>query len=116
MKKIIFIVLMGFNMSLLAQDLVCMGNSNQNQLIQIQVKLDKKLGTVELESQKYELSISNDFMHVWQNTIEGQLYTNSLSRLDGSLTVIAENVMLEGKPQPLVRAVLMCKNKADLVF
>ena len=48
-------------------------------------------------------------MHVWQNTIEGQLYTNSLSRLDGSLTVIAENVMLEWKPQPLVRAVLMCK-------
>ena len=34
---------MGFNMGLLAQDLVCMGNSNQNQLIQIQVKLDKKL-------------------------------------------------------------------------
>ena len=81
MKKIIFIVLMGFNMGLLAQDLVCMGNSNQKrQLIQIQVKLDKKLGTVELESQKYELSISNDFMHVWQNTIEGQLYTNNFKQ------------------------------------
>ena len=93
-----------------------MGNTNNNQLIQLNVALDKRLGTVTIEDATYELSISNDFMHVWQNTIDNQAYTNSLSRIDGSLTVIAENVLVNEQRQPVVRAVLSCKDKKELLF
>jgi hypothetical protein len=55
-------------------------------------------------------------MHVWQNTIDNQAYTNSLSRIDGSLTVIAENVLVNEQRQPVVRAVLACKDKKELLF
>jgi hypothetical protein len=55
-------------------------------------------------------------MHVWQNSIDGQSYTNSLSRIDGSLTVIAENVLVNDQRQPVIRAVLSCKEKAELLF
>jgi hypothetical protein len=93
-----------------------MGNTNNNQLIQLNVGLDKRLGRVTIEDATYELSISNDFMHVWQNTIDNQAYTNSLSRIDGSLTVIAENVLVNEQRQPVVRAVLACKDKKELLF
>ena len=116
MKNLFVITVLTFSMGLIADDIICMGNSNTNQLIQIEVKLDKKLGTIELESQKYELSLSNDYMHVWQNTIDKQLYTNSLSRIDGSLTVIAEGVIIDEKPQPVVRAILQCSSRDDLHF
>lgn len=116
MKKVIIFSIFFVSMGAVAEDLVCMGNTNNNQLIQINVELDKRLGVVTIESQKYELSISNDFMHVWQNSIDGQAYTNSLSRIDGSLTVIAENVLVNEQRQPVVRAVLSCKDKKDLLF
>ena len=116
MKNLFVMAVLTFSLGLVADDIICMGNSNTNQLIQIELKLDKKLGTVELESQKYELSLSNDYMHVWQNTIDKQLYTNSLSRIDGSLTVIAEGVIIDEKPQPVVRAILQCSSRDDLHF
>ena len=116
MKNLFVMAVLTFSLGLVADDIICMGNSNTNQLIQIEVKLDKKLGTVELESQKYELSLSNNYMHVWQNTIDKQLYTNSLSRIDGSLTVIAEGVIIDEKPQPVIRAILQCSAKDDLHF
>jgi hypothetical protein len=116
MKNLFVMAVLTFSLGLVADDIICMGNSNTNQLIQIEVKLDKKLGTVELESQKYELSLSNNYMHVWQNTIDKQLYTNSLSRIDGSLTVIAEGVIVDERPQPVVRAILQCTAKDDLHF
>ena len=55
MKNLFVMAVLTFSLGLVADDIICMGNSNTNQLIQIEVKLDKKLGTVELESQKYEL-------------------------------------------------------------
>lgn len=116
MKKIIIFSIFFVSIGAVAEDLVCMGNTNNNQLIQINVELDKRLGIVTIESEKHELSISNDFMHVWQNSIDGQAYTNSLSRIDGSLTVIAENVLVNDQRQPVVRAVLSCKDKKDLLF
>ena len=116
MKNLFVMAVLTFSVGLVADDIICMGNSNTNQLIQIEVKLDKKLGTIELESQKYELSISNDYMHVWQNTIDEQLYTNSLSRIDGSLTVIAEGVIVNERAQPVIRAILQCKDKNNLHF
>jgi hypothetical protein len=116
MKKVILASLLIFNISAYAADLICMGNTNNNQLIQLNVGLDKRLGKVTIENQTYDLSISNDFMHVWQNTIDNQAYTNSLSRIDGSLTVIAENVLVNEQRQPVVRAVLSCKDKKELLF
>lgn len=116
MKKVILASLLIFNISVYAENLVCMGNTNNNQLIQLNVDLDKRLGKVTIENATYELSISNDFMHVWQNTIDDQAYTNSLSRIDGSLTVIAENVLVNDQRQPVVRAVLSCKDKKELLF
>ena len=123
MKKIILTSLFIFNLNVLADDLVCMGNTNvgeliqfNGQLIQLNVDLNKRLGKVTIENATYELTISNDFMHVWQNTIDEQAYTNSLSRLDGSLTVIAENVLIDEQRQPVVRAVLSCRDKDELLF
>jgi hypothetical protein len=116
MKKILLASLLIFNIGVHADDLVCMGNTNNGQLIQLNVDLNKRLGKVTIENATYDLTISNDFMHVWQNTIDGQAYTNSLSRLDGSLTVIAENVLVNEQRQPVVRAVLSCKDKDELLF
>ena len=116
MKKIILSSLFIFNLGVLADDLVCMGNTNVGELIQLNVDLNQRLGKVTIENATYELTISNDFMHVWQNTIDEQEYTNSLSRLDGSLTVIAEKVLVNESRQPVIRAVLSCKNKDELLF
>ena len=116
MKKLIIITLAFTSIGAFADQLICMGNTNNNQLIQLNVELDKRLGNVQIENQKYELTVSNDFMHVWQNSIDGQAYTNSLSRIDGSLTVIAENVLVNNQRQPVIRAVLSCKDKKDLLF
>jgi hypothetical protein len=116
MKKILLASLLIFNIGVHADDLVCMGNTNNGQLIQLNVDLNKRLGKVTIENATYDLTISNDFMHVWQNTIDDQAYTNSLSRIDGSLTVIAENVLVNEQRQPVVRAVLSCKDKDELLF
>ena len=116
MRKFMFITILVTSFGVLAEDLVCMGNTNNNQLIQLNIELDKRLGNVKIENQTYQLTISNDFMHVWQNSIDGQSYTNSLSRIDGSLTVIAENVLVNDQRQPVIRAVLSCKEKAELLF
>ena len=116
MRKFMFITIFVTSFGALAEDLVCMGNTNNNQLIQLNVELNKRLGSVKIENQTYELTISNDFMHVWQNSIDGQAYTNSLSRIDGSLTVIAENVLVNDQRQPVIRAVLSCKEKEELLF
>lgn len=116
MKKLMFISIALSSFNMFAADLVCMGNTNNNQLIQLNVSLDKRLGNVKIENETYQLTISNDFMHVWQNSIDGQAYTNSLSRIDGSLTVIAENVLVNDQRQPVIRAVLSCKEKEELLF
>jgi hypothetical protein len=116
MKKILLASLLILNIGVHADDLVCMGNTNNGQLIQLNVDLNKRLGKVTIEDATYDLTISNDFMHVWQNTIDDQAYTNSLSRVDGSLTVIAENVLVNEQRQPVVRAVLSCKDKDELLF
>ena len=116
MKKILLASLLTFNIGIYADDLVCMGNTNNGQLIQLNVDLNKRLGKVTIENATYDLTISNDFMHVWQNTIDDQAYTNSLSRVDGSLTVIAENVLVNEQRQPVIRAVLSCKDKDELLF
>ena len=80
MKKILLASLLIFNIGVYADDLVCMGNTNNGQLIQLNVDLNKRLGKVTIENATYDLTISNDFMHVWQNTIEDQAYTNSLKQ------------------------------------
>jgi hypothetical protein len=116
MKKLMFMTIFMACSGVLAEDLVCMGNTNNSQLIQLNVELNKRLGNVKIENQIYQLTISNDFMHVWQNSIDGQAYTNSLSRIDGSLTVIAENVLVNDQRQPVIRAVLSCKEKEELLF
>ena len=116
MKKILLASALILNIGAYADDLVCMGNTNNGQLIQLNVDLNKRLGKVTIENATYDLTISNDFMHVWQNTIDNQAYTNSLSRVDGSLTVIAENVLVNEQRQPVVRAVLSCKDKDELLF
>lgn len=113
MKKILSLFLL-LSLNLSALDLICMGNSNTNQLIQIELDLDKRLGNVTVEGQTHQLQVSNDFLYIWQNKFEDQIYTNSLSRIDGSLSVIAEGAGPDGAP--LVRAILACKNKKDLLF
>ena len=95
-------------------ELFCMGNSNANELIQVKVDLDPRLGKVLIEGSENELSISNEFMYVWQNKFENQVYTNTLSRIDGSLTVIAENSGPEN--EPILRAILSCKERKNLLF
>ena len=109
MKKIFIYMLLipGFSF---AADLVCMGNSNTNQLIQVELKLDTRLGKVSIEGNTYDLSVSNKFLYVWQNTVENQQYTNSLSRIDGSLTVVADG------NNPIVRAILACKEEKEILF
>ena len=115
MKKILASFVFLFSATILnAADLVCMGNSNTNQLIQVAIDLDSRMGKVTVEGSTYDLAASNDFMYVWQNEVEGQTYTNSLSRIDGQLNVIAENVGEEN--QPIVRAILNCVDKKDLLF
>ena len=116
MKKFILMSFAITSFGVLADDIICMGNTNNNQLIQLNIELNKRLGKVKIETQEYELSISNDFMHVWQNSIDGQAYTNTLSRIDGSLTVIAENVLVNDQRVPVVRAVLSCKEVNELLF
>lgn len=114
--KLAITFLLFFSVNTLADEIVCMGNSNDNQLIQITFKLDPRTGTVEFDGNKINLSIANDFIYVWQNSVGDQAYTNTLSRIDGSLTVIAENVVVDQKSQPVLRAALACKNKKDLLF
>ena len=115
-NKLAITFLLIFSVNTFADEIVCMGNSNDNQLIQIAFKLDPRTGTVEVDGSKINLSIANDFIYVWQNSVGNQAYTNTLSRIDGSLTVVAENVLIDEKPQPLLRAALACKNKKDLLF
>jgi hypothetical protein len=113
MQKILSLLLIiSFNLS--ALDLICMGNSNTNQLIQVEVDLDTRLGKVTIEEATHDLQISNDFMYVWQNKFDNQTYTNTLSRIDGSLSVIAEGAGPDGAP--LIRAILACRDKKDLLF
>ena len=45
MKKLLSLSLL-ISINLSALDLICMGNSNTNQLIQVEVELDKRLGNV----------------------------------------------------------------------
>jgi hypothetical protein len=52
-------------------------------------------------------------MHVWQNTIDDQAYTNSLSRVDGSLTVIAENVLVTNKDSQLLELCYLARIKTN---
>lgn len=113
MKKLLSLFLL-ISINLSALDLICMGNSNTNQLIQVEVELDKRLGKVTIEGETHQLQVSNDFLFVWQNKFDNQIYTNSLSRIDGSLSVIAEGAGPDGTP--LVRAILACRDKSDLLF
>lgn len=109
MRNIFFCMLLIPSVSF-AADLVCMGNSNTNQLIQVEVKLDTRLGRVSIEGNTHDLLVSNKFLYVWQNKVENQQYTNSLSRIDGSLTVVADG------ENPSVRAILACKEEKELMF
>ena len=93
-----------------AADLVCMGNSNTNQLIQVELELDTRLGKVSIEGNTHDLIVSNKYLYVWQNKVDNQQYTNSLSRIDGSLTVVADG------DNPVVRAILACKDEKELLF
>ena len=104
MKKILLSLILLPNI-VLAADLVCMGNSNTNQLIQVEVKLDTRMGKVTIAGNTHELIVSNKYLYVWQNKVENQQYTNSLSRIDVSLTVVADG------ENPLVRAILNCKEE-----
>ena len=115
MKKIyiIFTCLFAVN-AYSAVDIVCMGNSNTNQLIQIELELDARLGKVKLENSTHDWSVSNSFTYVWQNQFENQLYTNTLNRIDGTLTVVAEGAGENNTP--LIRAILSCKNTKDILF
>ena len=108
MKKILLSLILLPNI-VLAADLVC-SNSNTNQLIQVEVKLDTRMGKVTIEGNTHELIVSNKYLYVWQNKVENQQYTNSLSRIDGSLTVVADG------ENPLVRAILNCKEEKELLF
>ena len=109
MKKILIISFL-IPSFLFGTDLVCMGNSNTNQLIQVEVKLDTRMGKVAIEGNTHELLVSNKYLYVWQNKVDNQQYTNSLSRIDGSLTVVADG------ENPVVRAILACKEEKDLLF
>ena len=49
MKKVILASLLIFNIGVYADDLVCMGNTNNGQLIQLNLDLNKRLGKVTVE-------------------------------------------------------------------
>ena len=79
-------------------------------IIQVELELDTRLGKVSIEGNTHDLIVSNKYLYVWQNKVDNQQYTNSLSRIDGSLTVVADG------DNPVVRAILACKDEKELLF
>ena len=97
-----------------ALDILCTGQGNQGELIEIQLDLNARANTVTIENNKYELTVNNDFVYVWQNTLDDLLFTNVVSRITGTMNVIVDSS--EDDQEPNIRAILACKDKADLLF
>ena len=97
-----------------ALDIVCTGQGSAGELIEIQLDLNARANSVSIEGQKYQLTASNDFVYVWQNELDDLVFTNVLSRINGSMNVLVDNSADE--EQPTIRAILNCIDKADLLF
>lgn len=97
-----------------ALDVLCTGQGNQGELIEIQLELNARANSVTIEENKYELTVNNDFVYVWQNELDDLLFTNVLSRINGTMNVIVDSSSDE--QEPTIRAILACKDKANLLF
>ena len=56
MRKVLLASLLIFNIGVYADDLVCMGNTNNGQLIQLNLDLNKRLGKVTVEEGNLRLN------------------------------------------------------------
>ena len=97
-----------------AVDILCTGQGNQGELIEIELDLNARANTVTIEGNQYQLTLNNDFVYVWQNTLDDLLFTNVLSRITGTMNVIVDSS--QDDLEPNIRAVLASKNKTDLLF
>ena len=97
-----------------ALDVLCTGQGNQGELIEIQLDLNARANTVTIEGNKYDLTVNNDFVYVWQNTLDDLLFTNVLCRINGTMNVIVDSS--DDDQQPNIRAILACTDKANILF
>ena len=79
MKKIILSSLFIFNLGVLADNLVCMGNTNAGELIQLNVDLNKRLGKVTIENATY-LAKYNRWPSLYQQLKQVRRIFNSYCR------------------------------------
>ena len=114
MKQLALIFTTLITIPAFALDILCTGQGNQGELIEIQLDLNARANTVTIENNKYQLTVNNDFVYVWQNTLDDLLFTNVLSRINGTMNVIVDSS--DDDQEPNIRAILSCKDKADLLF
>ena len=60
-----------------AVDILCTGQGNQGELIEIELDPNARGNTVTIEGNQYQLTINNDFVYVWQNTLDDLLFNNA---------------------------------------
>lgn len=117
MKKItlntLFIFTLSVNANELAQIILCTGNTNDGNLIELQLDIFTSQNIINIEDQSYSLSANNDFTIAWSNEAEGIRYDNFLSKINGNLLVVATN--LESTDRG-IRANLNCIKKEDRLF
>jgi hypothetical protein len=114
MNKLIITLSLLLAFPAFALDILCTGQGNQGELIEIELDLNARANTVSIEGETYQLTVNSDYVYVWQNELEDLVFTNVLSRINGNLNVLVDNG--SDDEQPVIRAILSCKDRSNLLF
>jgi hypothetical protein len=95
-------------------EILCSGITNDEALIEIQLDLFSKQNRISIEGKTHNLSVNNDFTIAWSNEVDGISYNNFISKINGSMVVIAVNS--ENNSDTTIRANLSCVKKEDRIL
>jgi len=117
MKKITLFSIFIFSVSVTAQEntqtILCTGTSNDGALLEIALNLNTNKNIITVDQQSINLSANNDFTVSWTTSVQGIRYDNFLSKITGSMVVIAID---EGNSTSGIRANLNCVKRGNRVF
>lgn len=105
-------ILFLISINIQSTEILCSGSGNRGELIEIQINYSEADNQISIENMIYPLQTNNKFSMVWQNTSDGTIFTNYLSKLNGAMQVISD----PPGEEPSIRANLLCVDAKKTLF
>ena len=86
LKLLSLLTILTFNLQ--AIEIICTGQVNQGELIELSFEYLQKENQIKMENASYPIQINNQFSIAWTNLVDENNFLHILSKINGSLQVI----------------------------